>query len=486
MNIGTGTIVGLALLALAAIAVLALWFRFGPRDFLLMAAVCFPVVWFSRLDVLPIMFLGQHIPSHWLVMVGIIALTWPLGDRMTRAATWPSFRRITTPLFVLALLMFVSVLANGRGVGDLLVGLRAMTFALLPFFTAWSVIRAIRFDEDSIRRMNLMLFIVAAITAGLSVVSALAPQVFAGVLADPLVERETARGFTTLYGANTTGTALACIACVASGSLLAGHRRVLSAGALVLCFLGILTTLARAAMLAFFISQAYVFLRVTRGFGRRLAIFAAMAVFLLGPAAYRLTRDYGYSLRRLVILQESSAEARRVAMGAAFHYGLAHPFTGGGWGLLYPYGRAALGTRDLPSVWYVGNIATPVVKPHTLYGIVIAEVGVVGLVVLLLFLWRIWQALKPPNAAVEPRGNGLVAGYRACLLCMALTAVFQDDLFLLSKLAYVLYLASLTGVMANAYVHARSAARQTVQPAVPLGWTVSTALTPTARPRAGC
>lgn len=471
MNIGTGTIVGLALLTLFGLAVLALWFKFRPRDFLLMAAVCFPVVWFSRLDLLPITVFGQHVPTHWFVMTGIIALTWPLGDRMTCAAVSPAFRRIATPLLVLALIMLVSILANGRDPQDALVGLRAMTFAILPFLTAWSVIRAIQFDEESLRRMVVMIYTIAVATGGLSVLSALAPQLFAGVLADPTsIDQETARGFTTMGGANTTGNVLACIACVASGCLLARYRRALSLAVLVLCFLGILTTLARAALLAFVIGQLFIFLRVAKGFGQRLAIFAAIGVFLLIPATYRLARDYDFSLERFLIWREGSADARQVAMGAAVRYGLSHPLLGGGWGLVYPYGRAALGTRDLPAVWYVGTEATPVVKPHTLYGVVLAETGVVGLIVLLVFLWRIWNALKPPDARLDPRGNGLAAGFRASFLCTAMIAVFQDDLFLLSKLAYVLYLTCFPGIIANAYSRWRIAAQSlapSAQPCVP-------------------
>lgn len=452
MNVDTGTIVGVALLALLAIAVLALWFKFGPRDFLLMAAVCFPVVWFSRLDQLPISVFGQHVPAHWFVLIGVLVLIGPLGDRTTRAAIGPAFWRIAVPLIALALIMFVSILANGRDPQDVAVGLRAMLFALLPFFAAWVVVRAVRFDEDSLRRLVLMIYAIAGVTAGLSVLSALAPQLFAGVLADPTSpDPDSARGFTTLGGANTTGNVLACVACVASGCVLAKYRRALSVGVLVLCFLGVLTTLARAALLAFVVSQLYIFLRIAKGFGQRVAMFAAIAVFLLAPAAYRLAKDYEYSFERFFIWQEGSADARRIAMEAAVQYGLSHPLLGGGWGLVYPYGRAALGTRDLPNVWYVGTMATPVVKPHTLYGVVLAETGVVGLVLLLWFLWRIWGVLRPPDARRDPRGNGLVVGFRASFLCVAMIALFQDDLFLLSKLAYVLYLTVLPGILASAY-----------------------------------
>lgn len=476
MNIGTGTIVGLALLALAAMAVLALWFRFRPRDFLLMAAVCFPVVWFSRLDHVPLMVVGQHVPLHWLVLVGVTVLAWPFADRRTAAAAGPMFRRVLGPLAVLVVVMFISILANARGTQDILLGMRALMFVILPIVAAWRVIQSIPLDEEALKRVVLMLFMIAALTAGLSVVSALTPKIFITLLAtSETAEQESARGFTTLGGANTTGTALACVACVASGCVLAGYRRTLSLAMLVLCFLGIVTTLARAAMLAFVLSQAYVFLRLTKGFARRLALFAAIGLFLLVPATYRLARDYSYSLERFLVLHEDSAVARRVALEAAFRYGLDHPVVGGGWGLLYPYGRAVMATRDLPSVWYVGNIATPVVKPHTLYGVVFAETGLIGLLLLLLYFWRIWNALSPPDPRLDQRGNGLVAGFRASFICIAIIAFFQDDLFLLSKLAYVLYLASLTGIVAKAYCQVRIRARS---PAWAAGATGTSAVMP--------
>jgi O-antigen ligase len=250
------------------------------------------------------------------------------------------------------------------------------------------------------------------------------------------------------------------VAAVAAGNLISRVRPALSAIVLALCFLGLLTTLARAALLAFLLVILFLLARRAPGRVRRAVALGGVALFVLIPIAWKLSQSF--SLERFVLgvggARDTSVESRRTSLETAVRYGVEHPVLGGGWGLLYPWARTVRIVKDLPRVWYVDGRPS-LVKPHNLFALVLAESGLLALAALLVFLWQIWRALRPPDARLDPRGSGIVSGYRAAFLGFVFMSCFQDDLFIASKASFLLYLVFFTGILTAAYYRAAASAR---------------------------
>ncbi len=444
-------------LGLAGIAALVLILRFHAPDVILLLAALFPIAWMSRLDYVPVFVLGPHIPMHWFALAGLTVALLPFGDPHSSRALRRAIGPVLGPFAFLLLTMLMSVIANASGPEGVLMGLRAMVFTILPFPAAWVVVRTLRFEPEQFARAALVFSAVGLAVGVLAILSAIAPHLFAGVLQTTWkVEQEGGRAFTTLGGANTTGAVLAVVGCVASGMLLAGRQRAAAALGLAVSFGGILASVARAVLLAFIAAHLYLYGRPTKGLGRRLALLIALLAIIVVPVFNKLQANL--KLERLRTIADNSASVRVIAMDAAVRFGLANPVFGGGWGIVYPYARTVAGVQDLPRIWYVGEISTPLVKPHSLFAIMLAECGLPGLLALCFFFWRWWQALRPPPARLDLQGNSVVAGYRAAFICIVIIAVFQDDLFIISKLAFLLYLPLFCGALASQYYRAAATA----------------------------
>ncbi len=438
--------------ALAA-AVLRLGFGFRGTDFLFLLMALLPAVWMSRLNQYSVTFGGSPFFLLWWVLgfLSLVLLWFPNGQ--TRGLLRVPFRKLSVVLVALFGFFTISNAANAETDGDVIVGIHASCAHLSAVVAAWLTVRCCRINDARIPQIVLALLIVGAGVAALSVLSALMPGMFRSIVATEKTVLETGRGFSPIGGPAATAMTLLMAYCLACGQLLGGRRRLLSAGILGLCFLGMLTTLARAAVLSFAISNLYLFRGLWRGFGRRTLVLAIVTAVVLVPAGIWLGRVY--SLERLISDVPGQAAGRSVAarsmsMKAAFHFGATHPWLGGGWGLVYPFARDdPLGQGRVQLVYIDGYPS--LTKPHTLFGLVFAEAGVPGLFLLLLYFWGMWRCLSPPDVAASAYGYGVVQGFRAGFLSFMAMSVVQDTLITTTKLALYFYLFAIMGMAVSAH-----------------------------------
>ena len=438
-------------------------------DLLFFAAAVFPAVWLSRFDSYSLNYGQMPFPLTWGVLAGVFFLLILFGNPRTRRLL-SSLTMRTLPILALLLAVFAaSTLANKHNDEDVIRGLHACLFVILPPLAAWAVVRTCKINESTLPRLVGALLFVGAFVSLLAVSTATFPGAFRFIVTTYKTEAEVGRAFSPIGGPSATAMCLLMVYCLAVGQLLTGRRRGLALFVLALCFLGLLATLARAVLLAFLLINVYLWARHWRGLGRRMTTFVLVGLTVLIPLGYGLSQVFSLDRFGSGITHGTSSasmQSRSNSLLAAVHYGARHPALGGGWGLVYTSPREAreFGRVVPRSISLDGYPSAP--KPHSLFALVFAEGGVIALLVLLVFCWRLSRDLKLPDATASPVGNGLVHGFRAGFFSFMIMCVVQDHLFLASKIAFFFYLFIFTGMAISAhYRWAEVAASPHAQPA---------------------
>jgi len=420
------------------------------RDVILFSAVMLPTVWLARLNTYQILIGDNPFILLFGVYCLIILLFFFLRDRRTVFFTKRQFRKVLLPFVLLVLIFGMSILFNSEGENDWVGGLLAICYVILPCFAALVIVRCYPMKPQNVPRVMFIFMVGGVFIAILSILSAVAPGLFRTIVPTFRTEVAMGRAFTPIGGANATGAYILITYCLASGQFLAKHRRVLSLAVIIICFLGILTTLARAAVLVLGLVTIYLYGGLLRGLSRRLLLLVIVVVIFLIPAGYQLSKKY--SLERLTEFSaQRSVAFRAMSLKAAFHYGLRHAALGGGWGLVYDLQRKkSILTMEQAQREISIDGMPSAAAPHNLFALVFAEAGIVALGLLIFFFWRLWKALKPPSINESPYAHEIVRGFRASLLAVLAMALFQDHLFLTDKLSYATYLFIFTGMAINA------------------------------------
>lgn len=449
------TILLIVLIVVALWMSLCLCLLLGLRgsDFLYLAALLLPTLWLSRLD------------SHHLSPGGLpFYLLWGLlgvsslvllcfANPNTRRLLAPSSRSLFAVTALLLTLMALSTLANHERSIDLLRGFHACCFIAIPSLAAWTVVCCCRIDHARALHLVGGLCLVGTFVSLLSILTATIPGLFSPLVTTYKTTLESGRAFSPLGGPSATAMCLLLVYCVAGGTLLSGRSRFGAMLVLVLCFLALLTTLARAALVSFVIANLYLWCDYRRGLRRPALRFMLVAAVLLTSSAYGLAHIH--SLERLSsgLLDDSrsaSLNLRFQSFTTATEYGMNHMLVGGGWGLVYTLPREYTMHGPTPPIMYIdGKPTAP--KPHNLFALVFAESGVLAVLTLLCLFWLVFRSLRPPDPHAAPEGYMLVRGFRAGFLGFAVMCVAQDHLFLTTKLAFFFYLFVFLGLALSAH-----------------------------------
>ena len=436
-------------------------YGFQGSDFLFLAANILPLFWLARFDSIYILF-GD---SPFLLPFGVLSLViflliW-FANPQTKLLMRPATTRILLLFLLLIFLFSLSILFHSKDSIDYTRGIQALCFIILPFIAAFSVVRCCSVDIMHLERALLTFLIGGMFIAFLAVSSAVFPGLYRGIVTTYVTELERGRSFTTVGGPSGTAMYLMLIYCLASGQMIAKHRRLFSVCVLVLSFLGILVTQTRALLPVFVLVNIYLYFWHLRSLGRHMLLFLLLVGFLLLPATYFLNKRF--PLTRFLIWSKysegggGSFTARADSMKAAMRYGLKHPALGGGLGLVYnkPRRILVLGPAETAKPIYLEGLPTSA-KPHSLFALAFAEGGLGALIVLLLLFYVIWKAAKPPDSSFDPYGNGITRGYRAGFLSIFLICIVQDHLFMTHKLPFLFYLFVFMGIATSAFFKQQS------------------------------
>ncbi len=438
-----------------------LMLRFRGRDCLFFAAVLLPNIWLSRFDVNEFNPYRLDFPTFWLVLLAIIALSILALRTKTVRLLWGPGKGIWGSMALLLFAIALSTVVHSRELGDFVRGFHASCFVALPFMGAWCILQCCHVDERAIARAVTAILIAGTVAALASVLSATWPSFFRSILATYRRASEAERAFSPLGGPSAVAMCLLMVYCLAVGQLMGKRHRLLSLVVLGLCFLGLLTTLARAALIAFLAANIYLYGRHLRGFGGRLVIFVVTGAVVLLPAVYGLSRVY--SLERFGDdwsgARAGSVRLRLESMQTAISYGAHHLPFGGGWGLVY-YPAREIGSKQARERLLTFEEGRTASKPHSLFALVFAEAGILGFVFLLLLFWQIWRHMRPPDVRFQPYGHCIVHGFRTGFLSFLVFSVAQDHLFFASKISLFFYLFVFMGVAASTYYRVADAVRQ--------------------------
>jgi hypothetical protein len=429
-------------------------FGFRVPDLMFLGAALLPMVWLSRFDEHKVTIGESTFVLLWAAFGALFLLGLIFGIGQTRRALKRPMRKVFISLAVLLGFMALSNLLNSTEGNDIIRGINALLFVVLPFAAAWAAVHWCRVDEAGIQRVVLALLLAGSLLALMGFVTAVFPELSRRFgIGVTYRTYGYARAYSPLGGANGTGMVLVIVYCLAFGQLLAGRHRLIGAMALALSFLAILTTLARGALIGFVVANAFLLLGRRRHLTRRLLIGVGLAVILLIPLAYRLHQHY--TLERLNLRGTStftgrSATARLDTMKASFFYGMDHVLLGGGWGLVYekPRIRYAYRPGTAERMFTLGDRIS-LTTPHSLPALVFVESGGPALIALAFFAWSLWRALRVPRLGFDRRGTGLIDGFRAGVLSFMVISLVQDNLFLADKVAYCFYLFAFTGIAAS-------------------------------------
>ncbi len=460
----------LVLLVIGTVGAVALLLLLGfrPTEVMFLGAAVLPIVWLSRLNDHKITIGESTFVLLWAVFGLLFLLGLISGHRTTRQLLRRPTRRLGISLAILVGFMMLSNMGHSTSGNDVIRGVNAVLFVVLPFLAALSVTHWCRIDEAGIQRAVLALLLAGIMLALMSFVTAIFPGVTSALgIGGTYRTYGPARAFSPLGGANGTGMILVMVYCLAFGQLLAGRWRLISATALAVSFLALLTTLARGALIGFVVAN--LFLLVGRRYtARRLLIGLTVVVLLLIPSAYILNRHY--ALERLNLGTSEayagrSAATRLETMKASLHYGMDHLLLGGGWGLIYdkPRIRYAYRPGTADRLFYLGDRIS-LTTPHSLPALVLVESGVPALAALGFFVWSLWTALRVPSPGIRRREARIVDGFRAGILGFLVVSLVQDNLFLADKVAYCFYLFVFTGLAAVAYYGRATQYACTVEP----------------------
>ncbi len=452
----TEALIMLAILAVftgACVLIFGLGYRIG--DLLFFAAAVMPIIWISRLNQYFIMIGESKYILLWAVFALLILAAILFGNRNTKHILRKPSRNVMVTMAVLLSVMLLSSLFSSHGGQDVISGITALMFVILPFLAARAVVQWCRVDEAGIQRAVLSLFMAGGLLGVLSTVTALLPSLLPSMgLGVAYKTYGYSRAYSALGGANGTGMVLLLLYCTAFGQLLAKKRRMIAGVALSLAFIGLLTTLARGALIGLVAATIFLLISQRRDMARRIMIASIVAVILLIPIVYKLNQHY--TLERLNItpggLKDATGGGRTATMISSLHYGMNHIILGGGWGLIYekPRIRYAYKPGSYGRTFTLDGRFS-LTTPHCLPALVLVESGGLGLLALGFFIWAMWKALRPPDPRICPHGAAIVQGFRASILGFLVVSLIQDNLFLTEKVAYCYYLYFFTGLAAATY-----------------------------------
>ncbi|NIP26896.1 MAG: hypothetical protein GWN67_21715 [Phycisphaerae bacterium] len=444
------------LLAGIFMLVVRILYGFQGSDFLFLAANILPLFWLARFDSIYILYGDSPLilPFGILGLV-IFFLIW-FANSETRLLMRTATKRILVLFLVLICLFSFSILFNSQDSIDYARGIQALCYVILPFIAALLVVRCCSVDIMHLERALLTFLIGGMFISFLAVSSAVFPGLYRGIVTTYVTELERGRSFTTVGGPSGTAMYLMLIYCLASGQIIAKHRRLLSVCVLVLSFLGILVTQTRAILPVFILVNIYLYFWHFRSLGRRMLLFLLLLGFLLLPTTYFLNKRF--PLTRFLVwgrysgVGGGSFAARTDSFKTAMRYGLNHPALGGGLGLVYnkPRRILVLGPAEAAKPIYLEGHPSNA-KPHSLFALTFAEGGLGALIVLLLLFYVVWKATKPPDSYLDPYGNGITRGYRAGFLSIFLICIVQDHLFMTHKLPFLFYLFAFMGIATSSF-----------------------------------
>lgn len=446
-------IISACLISIGTIFALYIFWGFRWRDLLFFAALMLPNVWLSRFE-LHFWEAAPGIPfgMTWFVFAGIGFIFILLGYHETRLLFMnASFKLILLMLLLLMVLSLSSVVGAGEAV-ELVRGFHALCFIIVPFFAAYFIVRSCSIDNHYVSCSILSFYIMGLFLGSLSLLTAFAPGLFGGFVGTYKTATDVGRSFAPIGGPSVVSMCLMLVYFIALGQLMAKRLRILSTIVLAICFVGILTSQARAALFAFILSNLYFFGRYFSGFGRRILILLIIGSIILTPLTYFVNKKY--SLERFTRIgageQDKSLTTRAESFKTAAKYGTRRFAFGGGWGHVYTSARVVYALAGTPETIYLDGMESAF-KPHSLFALVYAESGGLALVVLVLFFLAGWKALKPPDYHVYPYANNVVHGLRSGFLSFSLMCVAQDHLFLTTKLPLLFYLFLFMAVGINSY-----------------------------------
>lgn len=439
------------ILTVILFALLRIFFGISFRDFILLYAVMMPTVWMTRLNVHRFIIEDSPFVLILIVQALMIIILFLFGSPNTVFLLRHRFRKVLLSFGCLLLVFILSIFFNAQQNSEFARGFLALCYAVMPFFSAFIITRCYSIDDKRVSRAILIFFAGGVLTSMFSILSAVSPGLFRSIVTTARTEVRVGRAFAPIGGANMVAMYLLLSYCLASGLLLAGRRRTISIIMIGISFLGMLTTLARGAILVLIPVNLYLYARFRHGMGRRFLIFLLTGCILLIPATYYLGKRY--SLERLTEFEITRSVAFRAkSLKAALNYGFKRLPIGGGWGLVYDLQRrkAILKGEEAQAEISLDGLPSAA-SPHNLYALVFAESGIIGLSLLLLFFWSLWKAVLPPDPNIDKQGFEIVRGFRACLLGMFGMSLMQDHLFLTLKLSYAMYLVIFMGMLTSTY-----------------------------------
>jgi len=206
--------------------------------------------------------------------------------------------------------------------------------------------------------------------------------------------------------------------------------------------------------------------------GRSLALrYVTLAATALCIAYYgsQLNRYF----ERYLILDNPSSQTRIASIPVALRVFADHPLTGTGIGVVYPRGEERVAEAEvLPyrglgeKLMLYGNLTT-LVEPHNLYVMWPAELGVIGLIALIVFGWRVGRFLRA--ASRLPDGpclrdallRGFVGGIVAFCVQMMGSSILLNNLRV--SIAFWIYLSVALDVAAAKLLARKTLAAQDSQ-----------------------
>lgn len=342
-----------------------------------------------------------------LLAVGAWAIDWTVRGRPVR----------TTPALWAVVGIAVWVLATIATARDLeravLVGSRYVMFAALFFL----LLQAVDGDRD---RAGLLLDVAVVSAAAAAAVGLL--QFFGGAV-------DRARG--PLDNPNDFGFVLASTIPLALVRFGGGGRvrKVVVGAAAGLTFAGVLGTYSRSALLG--LAVAAVFAVGTRRLPVRVAVLVVCGLAMAGFLAYRANPDVvDQALARKEAVADQNVRTRLGYWQVALAQWQSSPVLGVGPGN-YEARFAEFGSR------YLGDEVEP--ATHNAYLNVLAELGLPGLGLFLVFLGLSWRTLRR-----RPADDGATAALRAALAASFVVALV-GSLFLNEQFYAPLWFASALG-----------------------------------------
>lgn len=418
---------------IAAILLRALDVR--PKTMFGISVLLFPLAWLNRFDLNFVIVADRPWALSWGVLTTILGVLFILSIGMGK--TGRSARNINIAFAVFCLALLFSSVLSSSGLDDIIQSVHATAFIAIPFLVGTHAVRVAVTDEHDLDHMLLAVAVIGMCFGVMALVTAIAPGFFSWLITTYKTELETGRAFTPIGGASATGMSLLLTYSLGTGMLLGGYRRRLGIAIMIVSFLGILATLARAVLLAFAIANAFLFFGQIRNLFRHVGIAIIMCVLVIVPSV--LVLSHYYSLDRFTAFRtEGSRTAREQSMLAAMHYGWHRPVVGGGWGRVYSEARQKAHSGFAQrSMVLDGRWTTS--KPHSLFPLIFAEAGFPSLLTSIVFFGTMFMMLKPKRAPSVTPYHYLAHGFRGGALGFTVMCVFQDHLATGVKLGLLFY-----------------------------------------------